>query len=151
MNNIPDELLELGHRLRTQDNRMTKAPIFQVRGKRRIYGMDSTYCEDFEWIDVLNDFVVVEPPEDEDNPPHGVEKLYYIIVEDVLATCFSEKACEQHAWQNRHNYTSYGHIYIYADTISRCPEMLAIREFLMSLPLHPTTAPVRHEVGSIHA
>jgi hypothetical protein len=135
MSNISDELLQIGQRLRSQDNRMNKSPIFQVRGKRRILGMDSAYCEDFEWIDTTNDFMIVEPPEDEDNPPDGIEKLYYIIVEEVLAVSFSEEGCKEHIGLNRNNYKqSYDEVFIYADSIWRCPEMLAIRKFLMSLP-----------------
>lgn len=136
MGEIPNELLQIGQRLRTQDNCMTASPIFQVRGKRRIYGMDSE-CggDDFEWINTIDDFIVVEPPEDEDNPPEGVEKLYYILVEEVLATTFTKEGCEEHLRRNRHNYRRYDEVFIYADSIWRCPEMLAIRNFLMSLPL----------------
>ncbi len=139
MSNIPDELLQIGQRLRTQDNCCTASPIFQVRGRRRIYGFDFDHSEDFEWIDTTDDFGVIEPPEDEDNPPDGVEKLYYVVVEDVLATAFTKEGCEEHLRKNRHNYRRYDEVFIYADSIWRCPEMLAIRNFLMSLPL-PTEA-----------
>ncbi len=140
MSNIPDELLQIGQRLRTQDNCCTASPIFQVRGRCRIYGMDPEYGDgNFEWISLADDFMVVDPPEDENNPPEGVEKVYYIVVEDVLATAFTRKGCEEYLRKNRHNCRRYDEVFIYADSIWRCPEMLAIRNFLMSLPL-PTEA-----------
>lgn len=129
------QLRKIAQRLRTQDNRCTRAPIFQVRGRRRIYGMDPAYGgDDFEWISTVDDFIVVDPPEDEDDPPEGVEKLYYILVEEVLAVAFTKEGCEEHLRQNRHNYRGYDEVFIYADAIWRCPEMIAIRKALLSLP-----------------
>jgi hypothetical protein len=44
-------LREIGERLRTQDNRCTADPFFQVRVRRRIYGMDPQWMDDPVWID----------------------------------------------------------------------------------------------------
>lgn len=42
----PPDLLLLGHRLRTQDNRSTGDPLFCVQQKRRDYGRDPAYADD---------------------------------------------------------------------------------------------------------
>jgi hypothetical protein len=129
------ELRAIGERLRTQDNRCTKDPLFQVRGLRRIYGMDPDHGDDkFEWISVVDDFIVVDPPEDEDNPPEGVEKLYYITVEEVLMSGLTEAACKEHLRCNGHRYRSFEKLFIYTDTLFRNPEMIAIRNALIALP-----------------
>lgn len=131
---IPKELLEIGKRLREQDNRCTADPIFQVRGLRKVYGMDPEYGEDnFVWYDTL-DHMEVDPPEDEDNPPKGVEKIYFSTVEEVLMVAFTEEGCKEHLRLNGHNYRCYDRVWIYADSLRRCPEMIALREFLVSLP-----------------
>ena len=129
------ELRAIGEQLRTQDNCCTKDPIFQVRGRRRIYGMDPDYGSDqFEWIATMDDFMVVDPPEDEDNPPEGIEKLCYTTVDEILCACFTRAGCEEHLRRNRHNYRNYDKVWIYADSLSRNPEMIAIRNALIALP-----------------
>jgi hypothetical protein len=129
------ELRAIGERLRTQDNCCTKDPIFQVRGRRRIYGMDPQYGGDnFEWIATMDDFMVVDPPENEDDPPEGIEKLYYTTVEEVLCSCFTRLGCEEHLRINRHRYRDYDEVWIYVDSLFRNLEMIEIRNALKALP-----------------
>lgn len=132
---IPPELLEIGRRLRTQDNRITADPIFLVRGLERVYGMDPEYGEDnYTWVST-DDCELCEPPEDEDNPPEGIEKVYYIEKWVTLKMAFTEEGCREHLRINGHNYRRvYQKVDIYADSLWRMPEMIAIRNFLMSLP-----------------
>ena len=128
-------LRSIGAQIRTQDNCCTVDPIFQVRGLRRIYGMDPQYGgDDFEWILTMDDFMVTDPPENEDEPPEGTEKLYYITVEEVLCSCFTRAGCEEHLRRNRHNYSRYDRVWIYVDSLWRNPEMIAIRNALIALP-----------------
>jgi hypothetical protein len=42
---IPEEILLLAHRLRTQDNRITGEPLFLVQQKERRYGFDPNYAD----------------------------------------------------------------------------------------------------------
>lgn len=128
------EMLEqIAERLRTQDNRFTKDPIFQVRGLRRIYGMDPDYCEDPVWVDT-EEWFEVDPPEDEDNPGEYLIKTGYMDVWEVLAVFFTEEGCNEHLRLMGHRYRQYREVDIYVDSLYRCPEMIAIREFLMALP-----------------
>ncbi len=50
---VSEELRQIGHQLRTQDNRCTANPIFLVRGKERIYGLDSSASDEIVWMDAL--------------------------------------------------------------------------------------------------
>lgn len=133
-----ETLREIADRLRTQDNRFTKDPIFQVRGLRRIYGMDPDYCDDPVWVDT-EEWFEVDPPKDEDNPGDFLLKTGYIDVWEVLAVFFTEEGCNEHLNLMGHRYSQYREIDIYVDSLYRCPEMLAIRKALLSLPPLPET------------
>lgn len=127
-----ENLKEISHRLRTQDNRLTQNPIFQVRGLRRIYGMDPQWGDPV-WIDTEEGAVEVDPPEDPDNPGDFIIETGYIDVWEVLMVAFTEEGCREHLRLNGHNYSMYRKVEIYADSLWRCPEMIAIRNFLLSL------------------
>jgi hypothetical protein len=132
---LPLELLEIGQRLRTQDSRCTAHPIFQVRGIERIYGIDPDYCDDPVWIDIEDGAREVEAPEDEDNPPEYVIRTGYMDKEQIIMQSFTEEACNQYLESNRHRYSRrFRELFVYADSLYRCSEMIAIRNFLMSLP-----------------
>ena len=122
----------IGARLRTQDNRCTGDPIFQVRGRRRIYGMDPEYADDPVWIDTEDGAREIPAPEDEDNPGDFAIKTGYFDVWEVLMVAFTEEGCKEHLELNGHNYARrYKEVVIYADSLRRCPEMIAIRDHLM--------------------
>jgi len=48
---------QIGHLLRTQDNRITADPLFAIEEKERIYGVTSDYTNDAEWVDDENEEV----------------------------------------------------------------------------------------------
>jgi coenzyme F420-reducing hydrogenase alpha subunit len=52
---------------------------------------------------------------------------------ETVAVCFTEKGCKDHLDLNMHNYSHYRDVRIYADSFYRNPEMVAIRQYLMSL------------------
>ena len=126
-------LEDIGRRLITQDNRCTADPIFQVRGLRRFYGMDPRWA-DSVWVDTEEGAIEVDPPEDPDNPGDFIIETGYIDVWEVLMVAFTEEGCREHLRLNGHNYRHYQKVDIYADTLTRCPEMIAVRNFLMKLP-----------------
>ena len=132
------ELCAIGERLRTQDNRCTADPIFQVRGKRRIYGMDPSFSDDSVWIDTEDGVCEVPAPADPENPGDFVIQTGYFDVWEVLMVAFTEEGIKRHLELNGHNYRHYREVQIYADSLRRCPEMIAIREALMNLPRLPT-------------
>ena len=143
-------LAAIGERLRTQDNCGTADPIFQVRGLRRIYGMDPDYADERVWIYTEDGAIEIDPPDDPENPGEFVIETGYIDIWDVLAVAFTKEGCEEHLRLNGHRYRhGYKKVKIYADYICRCPEMLAIREALMALPgdsVPPPEPPTDEEI-----
>jgi hypothetical protein len=134
MSFVTPELCAIGERLRTQDNRCTADPIFMLRGKRRIYGMDPIYTTDVVWIDTEEGAREVPAPADPENPGDFVIQTGYCDVWEVLMVAFTEEGIKRHLELNGHNYRHYQEVQIYADSLRRCPEMIAIREALMALP-----------------
>jgi hypothetical protein len=138
-------LREIGERIRTQDNRCTADPIFQVRVRRRIYGMDPQWMHEPVWIDTEDGAREVEPPDDPDNPPEFVIQTGCIDVWEVKMVAFTEEGCKEHLRLNGHNYRHFQEVEIYADYLNRCPEMIAIRNALMALP-HPDATALAAEL-----
>ena len=134
-------LAAIGERLRTQDNRCTAHPAFQVRGLRRIYGMDLDYADEPVWIDNGSDCIEVDPPEDPENPGDFIIKTGYQDHWEIIMVAFSEQACLDYIKHNGHRHGVYRELEVYADSFYRCPEMLAIREALMALPGENTPPP----------
>jgi hypothetical protein len=132
---VSERLRQIGHQLRTQDNRCAANPIFQVRGLMRYYGIDPSWTDDPVWIDTEDGAVEVDPPEDPGNPGEFIIQVGYLDVWEVLMVAFTEEGCKKHLELNGHNYRRYRKVEIYADNIKRCPEMFAIREFLLGLPV----------------
>jgi hypothetical protein len=56
---------------------------------------------------------------------------------EFCMAAFTEEGCKEYLRQNGHNLTEPR---IYAESFYRCPEMLALREFLMALPTPSPTA-----------
>lgn len=124
-------LFAIGERLRTQDNRCTADPMFCVQVKVRDVGFDSAYAEQYCWHDGANDETIYD---DDKNfkEPEGDEwdKFGYRDRWETVMVAFTEAGCEEYIRQNGHNHR--GEKRIYAESFRRCPEMLAIREFLMA-------------------
>ena len=128
---------QIGEWIRTQDNRCTSDPLFIVQQKKRIWGMDSDYCEDYEWVAEDDHEHIAEGVEragcdaldcnGEDVP--GWHKVYYVDQWEFVTVCFTEKACQDYIAANGHNLTEPR---IYAASAYRNREMIAIREILKS-------------------
>ena len=134
-------LAAIGERLRTQDNRCTAHPAFQVRGLRRIYGMDLDYADESVWIDNGSDCIEIDPPEDPENPGDFIIKTGYQDHWEIIMVAFSEQACLDYIKHNGHRHGVYRELEVYADSFYRCPEMLAIREALMAPPGESASPP----------
>lgn len=124
-------LAEIGGEILKQDNRCTAYPIFQVRGKRRIYGMDPDYADNPVWIDLENECEETDPPEDEDST--NLVKTGYVEIWEVITCAFTEKACLDYIERNRHRHSSYVELGVYEDSLYRNPEMIAIYNALISI------------------
>lgn len=125
MNN---DLSAISERLKTQDNRITQNPMFCVQEKVRDYGYDTSWVGQTVWM------------EDGDEVPEGTpgaEETGYKDRWVTVMAAFTEGGCKQYLDLNGHNHR--GELRIYVESFNRCPEMIAIREALLSpLPLlHP--------------
>jgi len=130
---IPPELFEIAERLRTQDNRITADPQFCVQEKKRYVGLDSNYSEHFCWRDSANDETIYDDDNNFKGEPEGDEweKFGYMDQWTTVMVAFTEKGCEEYIQLNGHNHRE--ELRIYAESFRRCPEMLAIRNFLLNL------------------
>ena len=121
---VSSELLAISERLKTQDNRITQNPMFCVQEKRRIVGMDASYSENTVWIDTQSGDGEEVPPETPGAEEFGVFEYW-----ETVMVAFTEAGCEQYLALNGHNHK--GETRIYVESFNRCPEMIAVRDFLM--------------------
>lgn len=112
------DLVSIGERLRTQDNRITADPIFLVQQQRRVYGVDHHYTDDFEEIDG--------------------ETVGYKTIWEFVTCCFTEAAADRYIAENAHNLTDPR---TYVASAYRNREWIAVRAMLMTQPpaAHPST------------
>jgi hypothetical protein len=131
------KLEEIGERLCTQDNRITQNPMFCVRIKVRDVGYDSGYCDNHCWRDSANELTVYDDDKDFKEPEGDQwDKFGYRDRWEIVMVAFSEEGCKQYLELNGHNdrrRAFRGEIEIYVESFNRCPEMITIREFLISL------------------
>lgn len=121
-------LADIGHRLRTQDNRMTAHPMFCVQEKRREYGYDPRWTDNCVWIGEDGEVSKVEVA--------GFRRTGYKDSWHTVMVAFTQVGCEDYLNMNRHNL---GETRIYVESFYRCPEMIALREWLIaaSTPVKP--------------
>ncbi|WP_291329013.1 hypothetical protein [Desulfovibrio sp. UCD-KL4C] len=134
------DLSKLAEELRTQKNLGTKHPIFVVRERIKIYGLEPEYTEDYDWFDPSEPDCIISTVdlEDENGNPmteeqaeeKGFIKFYYTINERFKNAHFTRKAAELYISENGHNLTD---PYVFVDSMHYCHEMIAIREHLMDL------------------
>ena len=131
---IPEELYRIGELLRTQDNRITADPMFCIQGRRRVWGVAEGFEDGSAWIDKNGgEGEEVPEPADVDDPPDGIEEMFYKDIWETIMVCFTEDGCKEHLRQNGHNYRHFEETRIYVESFYRNPEMQAIRKFLMDL------------------
>ena len=131
-------MAEIGERIRTQDNRITNAPIFVVQQKRRIWGMDSGYADDFAWVYTDGDGKVDEEQSAQlermyrsgDDTPGEVARVGYTDTWEFVTACFTEQGCKDYLALNGHNLHEPR---IYAEGSYRNREWNDVRQFLLSL------------------
>lgn len=134
-------LLEISERLRTQDNRITAAPMFCVQIKVRDVGYDAAYSDRRCWNDSANCETIYDDDKDF-KEPEGEEwdEFGYVDRWETVMVAFTEKGCEEYLNRNGHNDKRRAHkgeVRIYVESFNRCPEMIAIRDYIMSLTDKP--------------
>lgn len=115
------ELLKVGELLRTQDNRITENPMFCVQQKRRIYGLDPRWTDNTVWY--RNGEQVDDGNED------NAERVGYYDYWETVMVAFTEEGCKEYLRLDGHNLKEPR---IYVRSFNRCPEMIAVRGFLMA-------------------
>jgi len=146
-------LTKLGYELRTQNNACTAHPLFLVQKRRRIFGMDSGYADEYEWHschdaeykysqadiqeairddpaadadrNIEDDDEFVRDPED-----YGYEKVYYIDEWRFVTAHFTRKAAQRYLNENAHNMTAPR---IYVSSQYRCHEWNKAVEHLSTI------------------
>ena len=107
----PQDLENIAHEIKTQDNRITADPLFCVFEKERIYGLAPDYSDTWEWC----------------NSGQRCEKVYYVERDRFVNAHFTEKAANEHIIINGHNLKE---PFIYVTSLYRCGEMIEIRKAL---------------------
>ena len=132
------QLVEIGQRLRTQNNRATDAPIFCVEERRRVYGFDPAYSDNVAWVDGDGDEADTEEharleaawDETGEEPQDWTRTCYQESWEYVTA-CFTEAGCQDYIQRNGHRHR--GELRTFASTSYRNDEWRAVRALLMAL------------------
>ncbi len=132
-------LLEIGELVRTQDNAGTHNPMFCVQVRKRMYGMDPTYCSEPVWIDTEDGAREIDKPIGEEQEKEYEENEFYqetgyFDYWETVAVAFTRSGCEDHLRLNGHNYRHYEETRIYVESWHRNPEMVAVYDFLRKLP-----------------
>jgi hypothetical protein len=139
-----DPLLAIGERIRTQDNRCTANPMFIVQ-QQRSFGVepgegDMDVWLDCDWeevdeetsakLDELDDAFEWDLTDEQkallgSHTKRGIKHHW-----EFVMAAFTEEGCKEYLRLDGHNLHKPR---IYAMSFNRCPEMLAIRETLLSL------------------
>jgi len=126
---------QIGELIRTQDNRITDCPMFIVQERKRDYGYDVDYCDDYVWLDTTCDYVEateeereeLEVQEDTGDVPDNWQKTGFKDRWDFVTACFTEQGCKDFIACDGHNH---GELRIYAAGTHRNAEFRAVRDFL---------------------
>jgi len=131
---------EIAEQLRTQDNAITKTPIFIVQQLKKDYGYDPAYSDDIAWIfdgDVEDDCECIEWLEAElyeCGEPDGYTRTAYVKRWEFVTACLTRKGCEDYIRANGHNLAGRGHpdcVRIYVESGWRNEEWEELREFFL--------------------
>jgi hypothetical protein len=120
------DLSKVTERLNTQDNRVTQDPLFCAQERVKDVGYDRMYAEGTDWINM-------ESGDYEETEPHaeGAKEIGYKWRWKTVMVSFTEGACKDYLMANGHHHI--GETRIYAMSLWRCSEMIAIRKYLMEL------------------
>ncbi len=150
-------LQAIGQDIRNQDNRCTDAPIFIVREKKRIYGVDPDYDSSHVvvWIDHENDHAEADAEEharleevweESGDVPDQWTRTAYKEHWEFVTACFTEAACIEYLRCNGHNLgeTQITSVdpRVFAASSFRNDEFRVVRKFLKTLvPNAPEIVP----------
>ncbi|MDU9399011.1 hypothetical protein [Pseudomonas sp. zfem003] len=137
---VPRELLDVGHLIRTQDNRCTDAPLFAVMKKRPIVASPDHDYDYIEWVNVDKDYAVASEfrarrlealYEGCREIPEGWERFAMKEIDVFVTACFTEQGCKDFLARDGHNHRK---PFIYAFGSYRNAEFRAVRDWLAARP-----------------
>jgi hypothetical protein len=131
----------IGHRLRTQSNwHITSDPMYLVRRKERIYGIEAGYEDACTWIHIeegeeatQNTINLLEARfhKDGTSETKNYRRVGYVERDEHIQTFLTEAAAQEFMQRNKHRY---GDMHLYVDYGYRNWEWQEVRKHLMSLP-----------------
>lgn len=128
--------LSMRKKIRTQDNHITKDPIFFVQGRLRIYGMDLEFSEGQVWMNSEDereaDADEVAELESAVAPPWSSKwsKVGFCDVWENLQPFFTEEGAQEYL-QGAHTHHHHAEFRIYVDSAHRNSEWRTVRGLLL--------------------
>ena len=135
---MDDEIKRVGALIGADDYKHgTRDPIFLVQQKRRVYGFDSAYTDESEWIDDNTGEPVGEEKSKRltalDNAgrpvPDKYRQVFYQDHWEYVQACFTREGAEAFIARQKHNLKE---TRIWVDSLFRNQEMIKIREYLIA-------------------
>lgn len=129
---MSDKLIEIGNNLKTQDNRITAAPIFIVEKEVIDYGFKAGYADEVHYLtpDYDSVYETLKDAHDDGWTTDELEKIGIKRRWEFVTACFTEVGCQQYIKADGHNI---GKSRIFAAGSYRNYEWRAVRDFLLSL------------------
>jgi hypothetical protein len=138
-------LATIGKNLLFQDNRCTADPMFCVQVRERIgpimpeYGNGNVMYHNHDECETYysdrpdpEEWERLRELDERGDLPSEITVGSYVERWFTVQVCFTEEGCKKHLDLNAHNYRKYHGVRVYVDSFHRNPEMLLIREFLLS-------------------
>lgn len=132
-----DEREALRNRLLTQDNLLTEHPLYVVYDNMTIFGVDFDHADRFVWVDdeyreadseTLEDIAQIEGYENEVTIAGTDYRRIGIRDERRFVTaCLTMEAAKRFIQDNEHHLRK---PFVYAESLSNNPEMIAVRLYL---------------------
>lgn len=125
---------EIAERLRTQDNRCTADPIYVVQQRRRVYGVDENYTDNFVWVSSDGEASEEESKRAEKSfqelgeEAEDLNRVGYIDEWVFVTACLTLKGAEDFITAQRHNLTDPR---IFVDSGHNNSEWKALRAFFL--------------------
>ena len=143
MSDMMEKLKEMSRLMKAQDNRCTADPFFVVQEKRRTYGIRTDYTDNIEWIDD-DECLPVESKlarklekkyqVDSDESPQGYRRVGHREEWHYVQGFFTEAAADRYIKENGHNHHE---LRVYVEGLFRNHEMIALRNWILSLTDEP--------------
>lgn len=119
-----DQIEEIAERLRTQDNLLTEHPLYVVYDKMTIFGVDFDHADRFVWVADEYD----EPDNEVTLSGASYRRIGVRDERRFVTACLTMEAAKRFIEDNQHHLRK---PFVYAESLSRNPEMIAVRNHLI--------------------